>query len=194
MYDFIKLLKKFENKLGEVNPNLIQSMNKGIANRIDIELIFKSKNLDATDELICFYQWKNGIDTSKIVLDYRALFIPFNPFFELKTMAEYYDLLVDNNFIKKSFFPLCTEDVYLINLDKDSKTYGKIFFYSTGFLILEPISIFDSLKTMLLSIIDCFNDEALVYDSYGYIVINWDLYDSICKKNNPNSDYWKTKK
>ncbi len=193
MNDFVKVLKDFELKLGEINPNLIESMNKGIDNKIDIESILLSKSLDVNDELLCFYQWKNGIDDSKIVLDYRALFIPFNPFFALEVMVEYYDMLIENDFIKKSFFPLCQQDSYLVDLDRDSKTYGSIFFYAPGFLIVKPVRIFDSLKNMFLSIIACFDQKALWYDDEGYIVIEWDLYDSICKENNPNSDYWKTK-
>ena len=190
MSNFDKVLRDFEEKLRVLNPNVINSMNIGINKKYDIENIFKNKYLNLTDDLICFYQWKNGFDESNIALDGKMLLMPNGFFLKLDIMINIYESITNNESIGKSFFPLSYQDMYLVDLDKNSTTYEHIFFYSSGFLILKPVTIFDSLVDMFLTINICFDEKALWYNDEGYLETDWDLYNEICKKNNPHSEYW----
>jgi hypothetical protein len=49
------------------------------------------------------------------------------------------------------------------------------------------------LKDMILTVMSCFDEQALWYDEEGFLEVDFDLYYAICERENPNCDYWKIK-
>jgi hypothetical protein len=190
---FAENLENFENMLLTLNPIVVKGLKNGIKNRLEIESVLKNRGLDSRDDIIAFYQWRNGFDYDNIELDGKMLFMPNGVFLSIDMMVIRYDFLTTNNYIEKKYFPLTYQDMYLIDLDKNSNEFGRIFFYSTGFLILKPVTIFDSLDKMIMSITTCFETGALWYNEEGYLETDYNKYNETCKINNPNSVYWNIK-
>ena len=182
-----KILQYVEEKLNNINSLVLLNMRNSDLTESDIRNFFKNIDLVPNKELITFYMWKNGYKDI-IPLDHRSIFIPHGVFFELNSMLELYNIMQQNDFAKRFFFPISHDQPYLINLNRKSKYFGYVYFYSPSLLILKPIRVFDSLAHMFETVISCFNEKALSYDEERYLNVKWDLYKKICKSCNPNSE------
>lgn len=95
----------------------------------------------------------------------------------------------------KTKFPLFGSgggDYFLINCDEMSSTYSRIYFYSpTNVNFDGMITYFDSLESLILSVIESYQSEAYYLDESKSLGTNTKLERKIVKKYNPNSEYWK---
>ncbi len=180
MNKFKDVLNAFEDKIQNINPFLLSCFNHGIDNPEKIKAILKKNRLEPTEDLVIFYQWKNGIDKSKIVLDYRAHFCLWGIFFPLEYQEELYQITLEMN---ELYFPIM-ENRILINLDIKSTNYGSVFLFDPSLQIIEPKLLFNSIKPMFLFFIECFEQKAFIYnyECNGDLEINWDLYNSLLIK------------
>ena len=111
--------------------------------------------------------------------------------FHYKISVDIYTRAIKNNEYEKYFFPVFSDNSFLINLDNTSNNFGQIFIFSPSLVIIEPISYYDSLKSAFCTILTCIKEKAFWYDNDGFFEYDPNLRKEITKKLNPNSDYWK---
>lgn len=181
-------LIKFENELRSIGAPVLKYFNDGIS-REKIIGYFSEVHLNPTEEVIELFQWRNGteyedIPSGKINFVVNGCFMPLD---DLKH-AYLFDMI--DRLYPKVFFPICTNDDFLINLDKSSKDYKKIFIYSPSLIINRPMTCFDSLPKMIETFTECFKQKAIWYNEEEYLRRDYDKYFSIIHEMNPNSKYW----
>lgn len=199
MENFKELLHKFE-KLEEIQK-IAGEFQNGYSKE-DIEKIFESTSLTPTQEFIELYSWHDGMKNNfkgqmsefyggsmgdiytGVNLFSTATFLPLKRSIDYcHGLNEYEELL--------PFF--ADDNILSINLDINSKNYGKIYIQNNAVLILEPMPIFNSLKDMFLTFFEAFNSKISYFelDEVGYYLEEdyeekWEL----CKKLNPACIYW----
>lgn len=203
MENFKELLHKFE-QLDEIQK-IAEEFQNGYSKE-DIGKLFESTNLTPTQELMELYCWHDGMKNmsegktfefegrtekiySGINLFSMATFLP------LEQCFRYYQARIqiyENRY--EELFPFFVDDnILTINLDINSKNYGKIYIQNNAVLILEPMPIFNSLKDMFLTFFEAFDSKISFFglDEIGYYLEEdyeekWEL----CKKLNPAYIYW----
>lgn len=157
------------------------------------------RKIGIEDDIIsAFYRWKNGVsyNINEPTLLYE--FCSFGVMLPLEFISqicipedEYYEW-------EPHFFPIIGNyqgDYLLYNSDKNSSTYGMLHLYSAALLLVdEKITYYDSIETMVQSIIDCFESGAYRYNATNLegLTIDDEKAIEINKKNNPLSEYWKS--
>jgi hypothetical protein len=181
-------LIELEQILIGFKPSPIDYLQNGIEEN-EIRESFNSINFTKLpDDLIDFYKWKNGtcfkdIPTGKLNFGINGVFISLNDCLDM------YVHNLSENLYTATFFPIFSDDTHLINLDKNSSSFGGIFIYSPSLLINEPTLCFDSLYTMIETLLVCFQSKIFWYEDgiFEYDVIEaW----NISAKLNPKSEYW----
>lgn len=201
MERFKELLHKFE-RLEEIQK-IVGKFQNGYSKK-DIEKLFESTNLTPTHEFIELYCWHNGMKNnsegktfefegriediySGVNLFSMATFLP------LEECFRYYRARYENNY--DELLPFFVDDnVVSINLDINSKNYGKIYIQNNAVLILEPMPIFNSLKDMFLTFFEAFNSKISCFeldeDNEVYLEEDYEEKWELCKKLNPECIYW----
>lgn len=192
------LLLDLEKKLIEKKNPILDYLDPPSGNFDEqrfIELTRKLK-LEPSSDLIDLYSWKKGLKGElalDISFDYR-MFSFGSPIFYKDTSNLYIlDESTDGLFTGKYLpfvFHGILEDPILIDLSKRSKTRGSIYYFCPNVtLSATPVQIYDSLQSMIESIIECYQKEAYIIDEAGLLDVN-DLEQEITRKLNPKSDYW----
>jgi len=134
------------------------------------------------------YKWKNGEKENEYcqMMQYGGLLSLEE---SIKLKENYLEGCVENIFI-----PIISdgEQILLFNNNR-SKNYGRIYLYSVPLLYIEkPISCFDSLETMIITIVESYKEKAYIYDEKErWLNIDSEKIKLIAKKNNKKSAYWK---
>jgi len=163
----------------------LNSFNEGLSNE-EARNIFSEINLNPTNELVQLYEWRNGLKytsapSGKLYFGVSGIFYP------VKTSVDIYQRSLE---FLKYFFPVFSDDSFLINLNKESENFGKVFIYSPALLINEPQGCYDSIDSMVETYLTCFQQKIFYYDADGFFQENYDQSNLVSRSLNPNSEYW----
>jgi hypothetical protein len=195
-----ELCEQLLKELEIAGSPLLSYFQPGISRRTVDDILEKNDiELDLPDEVYSLYQWRNGLNEDKVrskAMGEVGLFTlaVFNSL--SNSIKTYQDPDVQKYSPSKGLFPLFESsggDFYFIDTDKKSDTYKMIIFYSfANPYILHGASIFDSLDTCLVTVVECYRKKAYYYiQGLPDLEINPKLEMSIWEKNNPNSEYYK---
>jgi hypothetical protein len=181
----IKLIE-LEQELVKARSPVLKYFMEGLQAEY-ITSLFERNSLHPTDELVELYQWKNGLEfenipTGLLRFGVMGVFLPLEVSVEIFKASEEASL--------ETYFPIFSDDSFLIQLDRQSEGFGKIFVFSPALQILEPETCFDSLERMIETFIECFREGAYFYDSEGFFEEDYDKSVGIAKKFNPTATYW----
>lgn len=200
MENFKELLHKFET-LEEIRK-IAGEFQNGYSKE-EIEKLFESTSLTPTQEFIELYCWHDGMKNNfkgqmsefyggsmgdiyaGVNLFSTATFLP------LKRSIDYYRVL--NEY--EELLPFFADDnVLSINLDINSKNYGKIYIQNNAVLIVEPMPIFNSLREMFLTFFEAFSSKIFYFelneDNDYYLEVDDEKEWELGKKLNPTCIYW----
>jgi len=197
----LNLLKELEKYLIEFNNPVVKYLDSGIPFDPDhFAEMLALLQLDVSEDLNALYSWKPGLK-KEIVNDLDFNFRVFNrgTHIEYTEALHTYQILVlqEKEIFENRFFPfilipgLGLGDPVLIDLSKKSKTFGQIFYDSPATGITEPTSIFDSLSSMIETIIECYRKGVYTLLKDGTLDFDSKKILAVSSRINPNSDYWK---
>ncbi|WP_269226671.1 SMI1/KNR4 family protein [Flavobacterium eburneipallidum] len=148
-------------------------------------------------DFIDFYLWKGGLKSTLLFTEeaFDCELTAFGNFFEIDGLLSFFTmerisktLPYENKFL--AFFLNSSGDRVIIDLKEKSKTFGKIFIFSPSItLSSKPMQIFDSVESMVDTIIECYQKEAYKI-SNGKLEIDYDLESEIAQAINPHSEFW----
>jgi hypothetical protein len=185
MQTFKLLLEELDTALRKYNMPGYEKLQPPLP---DKEIDEYLRELDINDDnLKALFQWKNGEkeDSYCQMMEYGGL--------------QSLELIKESALTDKPYDPLLIEIIsdngeesILFN-KKKGPHYGKLYMYSVGQLYIgHPISYFDSLETMVKTIIEAYKTETFKYDQENkWLDINFATFATIAKKINKKSAYWK---
>jgi len=184
----MRLTKKLDELESQLTLNMAPVLSyflRGLA-RDEIVALFERYGLSPSEELIDIYEWKNGVQyenvpTGKLRFGVQGVFYP------LKESLEIYELSKEEF---PMYFPLFSDDTYLVNLDRNSEGFGIVYIYCPPLQILTPKSCFDSITSMIDTQIACFAEGIYSYDDEDFFSEDIDRAFEISKKMNPLCEYW----
>lgn len=179
-------LMELERQLEIAQSPVLRFFADGIEQK-DIVSLFEKESLVPTEGLVELYQWKNGVKfegvpTGNLCFGVNGVFFPLEESLSIYRYSRQENL--------RDYFPIFSDDSFLIQLNKQSPDFGKIFIYSPAMQILKPQSYFDSLASMIETLITCFKEKAFFYDTELFLEQDYDRSFDIAKQINPNSAYW----
>lgn len=187
-----KYLLIFDNILKKYCKNIYDQFGEPLNNEIIKQMLGK---VDIKNEQIeKLYQCHNGIkyDLVKSVGEFE--FCSMGVFLPLEEAISHYKEKIKNNLWERRFFPLLTNhagDYLLLDIDGDSNTFERMFFYSPSLLISYPEIAYDNLESFFQTITLCYKSGAYVFDeSTNTLEIDQDKEFEISAEENPNSEYW----
>jgi len=193
------LLKELEKCLIQAKNPILKYLEEGTPFNPDhFAQMLELLQLDPSEDLNALYMWKPGLKKENLnIIGFDYMLFDTGSHIEYTEALRNYQLLVlqesfENKFLPFIFMPrMLLEDPILIDLSKKSNTFGQIFFFSPGTLIMEPISIYDSLSSMLETIIECYRKRVYTLSEEGILQTDDDKEVEISSRINKNSDYWK---
>jgi len=180
-------LEELESELELVKSPVLEFFLNGLSKKAILSF-FEKEQLVPTEDLIEMYQWRNGVRFKDIPAG-KLCFGVSGVFFPVEISMKVYN---DNKTDFVNYFPIFSDDSYLLNLDPMSKDAGKISIYCPSLQIMEPQSYFDSMTSMIETFIACFRRGCFFYDKNGYFEQDYSLSFELAKEINPNSEYWKS--
>lgn len=188
----MEILKRLEDILQKKNSLFYQWANPGLTEP-EIRQYLSSVGLEPNKELIALYQWHNGCDNGFVdFFGFTGMFLSMKTSIDARLAEGIEEWLVEGTVSGKYLFHLGWDDSIFIYLNQGSEHYGKLYIESPGSLIIDPISIFDSLESLFISVVECFDKGVYFIDEEGKIDYeNIDMKYEIFENNNPRSDYWK---
>jgi len=194
-----------KEELVELEKYLIQSKNP-VLSYLDKGTPFDSKkfaselkllDMEPTMDLIDLYNWKSGLPEQPFgfnfnlfsegtFIHYMETITTYKTVFQYWGM-EFYKLLP---IILKPY--LGAEDPVMINLDEKSSTHGSILYYSSQITPSGPTLIYDSLHSMIQTIIEHYRQNLYSIDENGELLYdnNNEKWDNIRKKFNKEKSLW----
>lgn len=186
--------------LDEINSYLVKSNAYVLAfflpglSRNDIRVQTEESKIILPQDAYALYEWRNGIDN---IYDHNfnhQPFFSFGIFYSLSSAIELYKShAVVNKYWADCYFPLFTNgggDFILLNIDRQSEEFGRLYLYSPAInLSIEPVSLYDSIKTMVDTILLCYKKHACFFENRELMVDN-DLETEISRHQNPQSLFW----
>ena len=196
----VELCQQLVDELERSKSPILSYLQPGISrSQVDSKLKLADIDIPFPDEVYALYGWKDGVKDE--YADTKALgeleLFKLGIFTSLNLAIESYAGAIQYNFWSEELFPLFGSgggDYYLIDTNKSSPTYQMILFYSPSNPYFEgTISIFDSLDSCLISIIECYGTKAYFFntDLLGF-EIEGKLEMAIWRRNNPKSEYYNT--
>jgi hypothetical protein len=188
MEPFEILLREFDAVLRKYNPSNYAKLQDPLPDE-QIEEFMKANGI--TEEAFrMLYQWKNGINYLKSP---RCFITDEGAFISIESIARFIKQPAEDSSWKSSFIPLMMDNdgaALLFNNEK-GEDYGRIHLFSVAALhIDEPISIYDSIETMVQTYVDAYKQGDFVYSAeYGDLDIE-DEYYKIGGALNKQSKYW----
>jgi hypothetical protein len=156
--------------------------------------------LEASEDLNALYTWKPGLKKEIIgTLGFNFHLFDMGSHIEYTEALREYQVLVlreeelfSNRFLPFVLMPgLGLEAPILIDLSKKSKTFGQIFYDSPATGVTEPTSIFDSLGSMIETVIACYREGVYNISNEGVLDTDNERILTVSSRINKNSDYWK---
>jgi len=163
---------------------------------LEIERNFKDLGID-DENLLDIFLWKNGIPYDINLPTHSYDFTGFGVIPPLRYIAEIIKIEITDQSWRNSLFPLVVSyggDFLLYETNKRDGNYGKLFLYSPNLGYVDyQISYFDSIGTMIETIVNSFEKKILVYDNetMSLDITDYSLRSEISKKLNPKSEYWR---
>lgn len=174
---------------------LVELLKPGISTA-QIQKESQKLGLPFSDQLSQMYNWKNGVEIEEKSLGIYYLF-RLGIYYDLEKATCLYLGLNDTDvYWKKSMFPLFGSgggEFFLIDLDVNSNTYESIILYYPGNPDFEvTIMIYDSLESLIRTIIECYEKKAysVIEEKFKHLKIDSKLEKEIAMRNNPKSPYW----
>src|SRR5690606_28834809 len=137
----------------------------------------------ADDSISLLYRWRNGMDITQVDKIGRYQFCSFGYFLPfLEAQAYHEQFIKEKYFDKDSYFPIVASlsgDFLLID---NSKKRSKVYLYSPGLIINDPMEVFLSTESFVQTVYECFIQKAYTYDKDFYLQINDDLEKEIALK------------
>jgi hypothetical protein len=189
MPDFKDLLKKFDRTLRKCNPKNYAKLQPPLPGR-EIDHFLDQLHLTHPD-FKSLFEWKNGTDLSRGLSKHDA-HTDFGVMYPLERIVKLAESAPHKNPHLMKLFGDFSGDGLLFNNDKESEDYGKIFLYSVGSLSIDdPFSYYDSLDSMVKTLIKAYETGMLHYDDVDdYLECDNEKYWKLAKKLNPRSNYW----
>lgn len=192
-------LIEFEKQLIKINHPILKKLGDPESKNEVVNLLERNK-FKPNDELVRLFLWKNGLvlaDYLKKNGDIMEL-CSFGSFFAIRDLLSYYLLIHSTKpLYNKKYFPFFFSnmgDHILIDLYVKSKTFGKIFIFAPSLtLSAEPMSIFDSLKKMIQTVVSSYKNGFYILKEDGTLEIDFKNEGKVAKELNPGSDFWKDK-
>jgi hypothetical protein len=165
-------------------------------NKFALEL--ESLHLNLSPDLADLYNWKSGLLQQPWGFNYN-LFFDGTHIHYTETVPVYHIIVErDREFYENRLLPIILnpftgyEDPVLIDLNKKSSTYGGIYYFSNIILDIadEPILIYDSLESMISTIIECYHQKIYTIDANGELFCETKKMNDMAKKMNAKSPYW----
>jgi len=185
------VIKMFFDYMKIVNSPLCLLLQDGLS-PIEIDQMLGGLDINLPEDIYRFYAFHNGLkeisgfSIGQMTLFNKGIFMSFE-----KCLAEYQYLKNDRLLKKKlPIFDSGAGDFLLIDCDENSETYNRFLIYAPDLLILKPIAIYDSLNTLLLSVIRCFAEGIYYFDDDGFLEIDFDQERFVCGQLNPLSKFW----
>ena len=196
----IELCEQLLLELHKSKSSVLSYLQPGISKSdVDKSLQLAGIDISFPKEVYALYGWRNGINDedseSKTLGELRlfklGIFVSLN-----LAVDDYLKQAIRKSYWSKGLFPLFVSgagDYYLINVNKRSATCGMIMYYSPANPYFQgTASIFDSLKSCLTSIIECYRAKAYYFDlDSPYLEIDPKLEMEIWRKHNPKSEYYR---
>lgn len=189
-----ELLLALEQTLTKYHPVLVNRLNNGISTA-DINQRISPYNIDFTQDVYDIFSWKNGIQQKGTESPDQLLLFPNGTPLSLDVaLGNFENSAVKNSLYESNYFPLFTgdkENTLLIDLDENSPSYQMISLYSPSLMgQSEPMTIYDSLTTLLGTVITCYDQKAF-WINQDKLEVDNDTHYTIASNLNVNSDYWK---
>jgi len=189
-----ELLAALQKLLLKFHPSLAKQLKAG-ASIGEIDKVAATIKLTFTDGMYDLFTWKNGIKRTGTGVLSQSLLFPDGIPFSLSEAVHIYRLLIKtNNLFRPNFFPLFSgeyETILLIDLDEKSETHKMISLYSPPALDgANLMTIYDSLSSLLQTVIAAYNEEACRIDG-DTLEVDIVAYTNIAGSHNPVSKYWR---
>jgi hypothetical protein len=183
------IIIEFEKILIEKKSPILNILQEGLPVG-GIQKLLNQVDLN-NEELINLYRWKNGVSNmSNRVIGEMELFSR-GIMLSLQDAIEHYQYALSENLWSGELFPIFTNgggDYLLLNTVESA---GNVLIYSPSILLSDkPIVIYESLKLLFETVINCYKLHAYKYKEDGSLEIDYDLEQDISKKKNPNTEYW----
>jgi len=193
------LLKELEQCLTKVNSPILKHLDSGtpfdpnhFANMLDL------LQLEVSEDLNTLYMWKPGVKKELInAVDFNIRLFEQGSHIEYTEALQEYQVLVLAELFENRYLPfimmpgLGSEDPTLIDLSKSSKTFGQIFFFSSAMLVTKPTSIYDSLNSMIETILTCHREGVYIFSEEGFLLTDSKKEAKISSRINKRSVFWK---
>jgi hypothetical protein len=176
--------------------SVIQHLNDGKSFE-DIAHFFDRYNikLKEHDDLSLLYQWHNGTRINELPAGYFYLF----PTFYFMSMDDIEKTVLESNsfysFKEAGLIPILSSGDDYISFDVNAEKNKPRLYYSTiSNTDMADIHtpIFDSIDSMLYTLILCFKNNIFQKKDFYFEIIYYNLYKKIATFNNPLSEYWKS--
>lgn len=182
--------------LEQVKAPLTNLMNPGI-DKDYIDAMLVNALLHFPEDLYTLYAWHNGVNDHEehlignITLFTLGIFIPF------ERSCEIYRLRAgEDEYWPQSRFPVFESgggELYLIECNPVNENYGMIYYHDiSSYLFDTVIGKFDSLKTLLEAINECYNKGLYAFDKERmFTITNPRNANVFFRKHNPRcKQYW----
>jgi hypothetical protein len=192
-------LESLLNKLYAILVAAEAPVAKLLQNGIDkktVDETIQGLGLKLPSEVYTLYKWRNGaVVTGSQTFDQTWIF-PLGGFPPIEDAIANYEYGAGNDdyWNEKMFmlFESGAGEMYLIDCDDQSSTYGMIYKHWAGAVDFEVIiTMYDSLKSFLHTVVECFEKEVYHFDESGGLQFDFKMEVDISRKNNPGSELWK---
>jgi cell wall assembly regulator SMI1 len=185
-----------QKELGYYFPYILQPP----ASIDDIKRTEQALGFKLSPELIELYCFANGTSRDENPLGMIGL-IPIHIFMNLEEAEEYYNhhIPFEDSFITwdtnykpgKQLFPFLQDssgNCYWVDLNEGTENYNRI--YWTNSYPDSPAYTFSSLTAMFETIAECYATNIFFLDEDGHLDKDYDQWGLICKKHNPEIQFW----
>lgn len=186
-------IELLENNLTIYCPVVLKGLNPGL-NETYIEAILQDSML-SLDNIKILYSWRNGFSEEIVPLFKKFCFHPCGNLLSLEDAVQRYTQMIEDGLIDENLFPFISNndgDYLLLDIGKDSETYGMIYICSAAQLIHPPHTIYDNFQAFVKSLTHCYASKAYIYRKRtNEIELNSEYELGFSEYFNPRSEYWK---
>jgi len=188
-----KQLEEFENILNKLYPNFVINFNAGMSEG-DINQIITVNKLSLSNSLKDLYMWRNGIDIPENSDILEQMIFPNGILFSLEEAIKHYKICaLEEKVWDEEFFPIFSSSYgdYVLIKQKTATPFDEfLYIFSPALLVVEPTTIYDSLKTLIYSLEEGYK-KGIIRRENGLLIRDNKSYYDFMKGRNPQSEYWK---
>ena len=190
-------LLELEKCLAQVKNPILSYLDRGIP--FDSKKFISELNtldIKPTQDLIDLYNWKSGLPEQPFGFNFNLFsggtFIHYmETITTYKTVFQYFGMEFYKLLPIVLHSVLRSEDPVMINLNEESPTYGGILYYSSMSTPYGPVLVYDSLHSMIQTIIECYCQNVYFIGENGELLYeDNEKWNCIRKKFNKEKSYW----